>query len=368
MDMADSNHSTLFSTGLNKLPNHTRTMRTSIKIFCAFVIAAICLLVWFRHATEPQPNTSPQSENKLTNQMSQPERPKVAEHPQITNIAQIEAIFPPKTPLAEALAKTNPIAAIRLSMWQAPIEFYGRVVDENSNAISGVNVHFSWYETPAENGEKTSDTQSDSEGLFSLHGKHGPSLSVGFSKEGYYSSHRGEVTFNYALGPDIISPDPRNPVIFNLKKKGIGEHLIRVKQNYRVARDGTPLGINLTTGKAAIGGSGDFVVQCWTDDQGKPSGAKYDWRCVVTIPGGGLVPSNEEFTFLAPENGYALTNEIAMPASRTNWTSDVDLKFYYRLADGRYGRMTFSMIAGGQHFCMIDSLLNPTGSRNLEPK
>jgi hypothetical protein len=79
------------------------------------------------------------------------------------------------------------------------------------------------------------------------------------------------------------------------------------------------------------------------------------------------VLSDEEFAFLAPENGYALTNEIAMPADRTNWTSDVDLKFYYRLADGRYGKMKFSMIAGGHHFCMIDSVLNPTGSRNLEP-
>ncbi len=36
------------------------------------------------------------------------------------------------------------------------------------------------------------------------------------------------------------------------------------------------------------------------------------------------------------------------------------------MADGRYGRMTFSMIAGGQHFCMIDSFLNPSGARNWE--
>jgi len=159
-----------------------------------------------------------------------------------------------------------------------------------------------------------------------------------------------------------------NPVIFLLRKKGTGENLIGVKQNYRVARDGTPLGIDLATGKATTGGSGDFVVQCWTDDQGKASGQKYDWHCVVTIPGGGVVPTDEEFPFQAPENGYVPTNGIAMLADGTNWTSDVDLKFYYRLADGRYGRMTFSMIAGGQHFCMIDSVLNPSGSRNLEPQ
>jgi len=79
------------------------------------------------------------------------------------------------------------------------------------------------------------------------------------------------------------------------------------------------------------------------------------------------VLTDEEFAFLAPESGYKPTAEINMPAGAQGWKDDVDLKFYYRLADGRYGRMTFSMIAGGQHFCMIDSVLNPTGSRNLEP-
>ena len=83
--------------------------------------------------------------------------------------------------------------------------------------------------------------------------------------------------------------------------------------------------------------------------------------------GWGLVLTNEEFAFLAPESGYKPSVEINMLADRPDWSSQVDLKFYYRLADGRYGRMTFSMIAGGQHFCMIDSVLNPTGSRNLEP-
>jgi hypothetical protein len=88
---------------------------------------------------------------------------------------------------------------------------------------------------------------------------------------------------------------------------------------------------------------------------------------VLAVPGGGLVRTNEEFAFLAPESGYEPSFEINMLADRPDWNSQVDLKFYYLLRDGRYGRMTFSMIAGGQHFCMIDSVLNPSGSRNLEP-
>jgi len=344
-------------------------MRTSIKIFCASVIAAICLLVWFSHTTKPQANTSPQSENTLTNQPTRSEPPKAVENRQTSNVARTTTA--PSVAISRHATRrdTNAMVAQALAVWQGSIEFYGKVVDENSNAVAGATASFDWVETPTEEGNRRTNTESDLEGLFSLHGQLGLNLGVSVSKVGYYNSRRDNDSFNYgALRGESFSPDPRNPVIFHLRKKGIGENLIGVKQNYRVARDGTPLGINLTTGKTTTGGSGDFVVRCWTDDQGKRSGPKYDWRCLVTIPGGGMVPTDEEFPFVAPEDGYTLTNEIAMPTGRTNWTSQVDLKLYFRLADGRYGRMKFSMIAGGQHFCMIDSVLNPSGSRNLEPQ
>jgi hypothetical protein len=258
------------------------------------------------------------------------------------------------------------MAAQFLATWQAPIEFYGKVVDENSNAVAGATVSFHWVEVLDETGNRTSTTESDAEGLFSLHGARGPSLSVSVSKEGYYP-RRGGAQYGVLANSDF-SPDPQNPVIFLLRKKGKPESLIALSRSYRIPRDGTPVSIDLVTGATATGESGNFVVRCWTDDQGKRSGQKYDWHCLITVPGGGMVPTDEEFPFLAPENGYVLTNEIAMPADRTNWTSQVDLKFYFRLADGRYGRMKFSMIAGGQHFCMIDSILNPSGSQNLEPQ
>jgi hypothetical protein len=152
-----------------------------------------------------------------------------------------------------------------------------------------------------------------------------------------------------------------------MRKKGTTVPLVSLKQNYRIPRDGTPISIDLTTGATTTGKNGNLVVQCWTDDQGKRSGEKYNWRCIVTIPGGGIVPTDEEFAFQAPDSGYISSTEIVMPVDHPDWKSDVDLKFYYRLADARYGKMTFSMIAGGQHFCMINSALNPSGSRNLEP-
>jgi hypothetical protein len=341
-------------------------MRPRILIFCGLVLA-VC--VWFLLRQAPQqPKTElPEVQAPLTNQplASQPAPPAKAAPAQNPAPSQ-----PPPAVAAAAVHRGSPegineMQQQALADWQRPIEFYGRVVDENTNPVAGASITFGWSEQPKQEAARKATTTSDAEGLFALHGERGPALDVWVGKEGYYASHRGQWGFSYLNG---FSSDPMNPVIFLLRKKGTGENLIGVKQNYRVARDGTPLGIDLATGKATTGGSGDFVVQCWTDDQGKASGQKYDWHCVVTIPGGGVVPTDEEFPFQAPENGYVPTNGIAMLADGTNWTSDVDLKFYYRLADGRYGRMTFSMIAGGQHFCMIDSVLNPSGSRNLEPQ
>lgn len=333
-------------------------MRKSILLFCIFVLA-FCAWLLFHRTKEPITNSSQKVQTAPTNQPSQIQSGQsLTPKPLSAPITQTPASHP--TPLTSNELEEHAIAA-----WEKPIEFYGKVVDENTNPVEGATIQFQW----SGRSDKifTAATESDADGLFSLHGKHGRGLNVFVSKEGYYSSRRDKTGFLYSLGPDIYSPEEWNPVIFHLYKKGVGESLINIKQNYHVPRDGTPLGINLTTGKAEMGGSGDLVVRCWTDDQGKPSSAKYDWHCIVTIPGGGLVLSDKEFAFLAPENGYVSTNEIAMPADRPDWRNDVDVKFFYELPNGDYGRMIFSMIAGGQHFCMIDSLLNPTGSRNLEP-
>lgn len=343
-------------------------MRKRIWIPC-IVVLVVCLFLALKLPQQKQDMHSGPKETP-TYQSSQAEHPTIVKPHQTTNSSNIPrmlALPPTATPLAKAVAKTNPYAGRVLALWQAPIEFYGKVVDENSNAVVGAQVSFHWMEIPANDGSRSSNVESGSDGLFSLRGAMGPSLTVSVNKNGYYTSRSTPDGFSYSLDNDTFHPDPQNPVIFSLRKKGVGESLIGVKQNYRVPRDGTPLGIDLTTGKAITGGSGNFVVQCWTEDQGKRSGQRYDWHCLVTIPSGGLVLSDEEFAFLAPENGYVLTNEIAMPADRPDWRNDVDLKFFYWLANGRYGRMTFSMIAGGDHFCMIDSVLNPSGSRNLEP-
>lgn len=345
-------------------------MRKRFWIPCLLVlIGCLVLLLASRHAKKPElpkhaATVNPSNQvapSKLTQHSAANSHQslKVPPPEAMTNIVYVET----------SPGKSNAINAHLLSQWQAPIKFYGKVVDENSNAVAGANIHFSWQEIPAKDAMRTLDTISTGDGLFSLQNARGWTLSVSVSKPGYYSSQKdNDSYFRYgSLGGGKFSPDPLNPVIFYLRKKGLGTQLIAIKRNYRIPLDGTPVSINLETGATATAENGNIVVQCWTQDSGKRSDRKYNWRCVVSIPDGGAITNNDEFPFEAPKEGYKPSLEISMPADSPDWQEQADLKFYYRLGNGLYGRMTFSMVAFGQHFCMIDSVLNPTGSRNLEP-
>ncbi len=340
-------------------------MRTRIWIPLVIVLV-VCLLLLFKTKQHHRPALPEQSE-ALTNQPSQPEQPKAIAHPQVTNIAQITAILPPMTPLAEAISKTNPIAAMRLAMWQAPIDFYGKVIDENSNPVAGVNVHFNWSELPEKGGERTSDIQSDAEGLFTLQGKRGASLSVSFGKKGYYSSGRGEKAFSYAL-PQAFSPDPQNPVIFQLHKIGQGVELITSENGMRsdvwlrIPKDNTPVRVDFFQKQASATGQLEI-------SQNKPpfQGAT-NWSFSLSIPGGGLIENQDEFQFAAPDTGYQPTVEYNFAKGETDWTTQVTKQFYITFGQPRkYGWLRIESNLA-QETIFLTYAINPTGSQNLEPQ
>src|ERR1017187_2837079 len=120
-------------------------MKKQVWIIFTIVLVA-CLVLLLLKTTQQQQKTAalPEESEALTNQPSQPEQPKAVENRQVPNTSRPLPLPASATPLAQTLAKTNPVAAMRLALWQAPIEFYGKVVDENSNALAGVNIHFSW--------------------------------------------------------------------------------------------------------------------------------------------------------------------------------------------------------------------------------
>src|SRR4030095_784290 len=112
--------------------------------------------------------------------------------------------------------------------WKVPINFYGRVVDQDNLPVPGATVRFVWNDTSA-HGTSEWSTASDANGRFALTNQKGKGLSVYVSKEGYHTSGGiGGMSFEYAafFEGNYHRPDPGNPVTFRLVKKLEAEPLI----------------------------------------------------------------------------------------------------------------------------------------------
>jgi uncharacterized repeat protein (TIGR03803 family) len=267
-------------------------------------------------------------------------------------------------------AVSNKVDPRIMDAMQAPIDFYGKVVDEKSNAVSNAGVSFRWSDLTARGFENSSTAQSDSNGLFSLTGKQGGSLTVSVGKNGYYTFDRWGKTFFYSkmdAGRKHI-PDPLNPVIFYLRKKGQGVELIASENGMRpdvwvrVPKDGTPVRVDFFQKQPSVTGQLE-ISQIKPPWQGATN-----WSFRLHIPEGGLVENQDEFQFEAPETGYQTTVGYDFKKGETNWTTQVTKQFYITFGQPRkYGWLRIESNLA-QETIFLTYAINPTGSRNLEPQ
>lgn len=262
---------------------------------------------------------------------------------------------------------------------QRSLVFYGRVVDERNTPVAGAKARFSLTNNPNPNGSGTrGETESDQDGRFVISGR-GMGIYVEVSKEGYYRvpeidgtrGSYGQFRNHENLGnTDVPMPTEDKSAIFVLQKMGEAFPLVHIGQrSIIVPKNGTPTEIDLGTGQVVAAGKGQLRVEVWTQNEGlNPNkGKHYDWRCLLTVTGGGLIERTWQFDFEAPESGYAATAELAQAATAERWRQNMAKQFFVRLADNRFARINFEVIAGGDHFIVLESFLNPTpGSRNLE--
>ncbi|MCX6937919.1 MAG: carboxypeptidase-like regulatory domain-containing protein [Verrucomicrobia bacterium] len=243
--------------------------------------------------------------------------------------------------------------------WKMPIEFYGKVVDDKDQPIEKTTIRFQWTDLSRE-GTSEYNTISDSQGLFRLDGVTGKNLGVQVRKEGYKHYFIGtQFSFEYAayFEDSFHVPDRNNPVIFRLRKNREAEALIfRNNQEAEIA-----VGQKRSF---SIGSSGAAVVIERLPDI--PDYGRRGWAARVSVPGGGLVLSTEEFPFEAPENGYAPFIEVTDKTPKPLvWQSDNGAAFFVKTPQG-YGRITVRNTQGAA-WVYVTSYLNPNpNSRNLE--
>ena len=259
-----------------------------------------------------------------------------------------------------------------VQVFSASIDFWGKVIDQHGDPVPSAAVHYSAADKYFKDGSKYEGT-SDAEGLFSISNIKGAGLYVRVAKQGYYHiDGKSARSFGYGMPSGESPPSKQKPAIFVLQKMGETEPLIKLETGgVLVPQNGTPhkLGLRRERGRLLPEtANGDLQVELWSDYQPPPPhGRVYDWRCRISVPGGGLVERVGEFNFEAPIENYVQAFEFKMPATTERWQPSLKKEFFLRLADGCYARINLNVISGGDIFVTLESYLNPKpGSRNLE--
>jgi hypothetical protein len=289
----------------------------------------------------------------------------------LPNSGYSSAQAPPRAslgnPVSQSLTKTDVenMAKIRAA-YSSPIVFFGKVIDRDGHPVANAKIHYSVADKYFRSDSKY-EAMSDDSGLFSIRDVAGAGIWVNATKEGYEGTDHSGASFGYGVPTANSPPSQQSPAIFVLRKKGPGESLIKISsRQFAVPKSGDPVGVNLSKGKATRGSDAQIQVESWVNDGVRDERGRFDWRCRVIVPDGGLVERDKN-NFEAPENGFGPSEEFSISKLQKDWSDRVEREYFLKLKDGTYARVKFQMMAGGHYnFFVLESYVNPSGSRNLE--
>jgi len=260
-----------------------------------------------------------------------------------------------------------------------PVSFYGRVVDQDGNGIAGVQILMSvrqWglggtFDSWGNKFPKF-NCVTDSNGSFSLEGTSGDSLTVeSVFKNGYSLSPKTQMGYGYGESSAPHHPDRQNPIIIKMWKLGEKAQLIAGSKFWGIIPDGRTYTMDFFKQMKFEGDNalGDIRVKIMRPAQVKPR-VKFDWSFEIEGIQGGVIQSQDEFMYLAPETGYQKF-EFSMSTNNPSWKREIDgMQFYFQSRNGSiYGQFIVDVIPdyNEQSIFNIKFSVNPNGSRNLQP-
>ena len=251
----------------------------------------------------------------------------------------------------------------------APVSFYGKVVDQDGNSLAGVRIILSvrqWHSDPAGTTYPKRKCVTDSDGRFEWTGENGDALTVEImTKEGYRLSPK--TYFGYSPS----SGNLENPIVFKMWKEGAKEPLISGSHVFGID-SGKIYTLNLLTGKKIEGeAEGDLQILITRPNEVGPRD-KFPWSfSLEAIQGGFAEPdTNDEFMYIAPESGYQPKIEMQFDPKDPAWVGIVNKQFFVTSRNGQiYGcvKIEIDSIYNVHSAIQINYAVNPNGSRNLQP-
>ena len=250
--------------------------------------------------------------------------------------------------------------------FDAPITFYGKVVDQNGSAVANAKVAYTTADKFAQSGTNYT-TEADGRGYFEIQGVKGAVLGVNVSKAGYYQVHNvSNQRFAYGVGPDGYTkpaPSKEERAVFILQKKGESESLVQLSsRQFTIPQNGEAVAIDLVPGRSS-------QATIWVSSQvEKGKSDRFDWSFEISAPGGGLIEREKQFDFEAPTEGYEEAVNVGMDGSEPAWKSRAEKSYFAKLANGTFARLHIRFRASDyKSTIVLESYLNPEPDhRNLE--
>lgn len=280
-----------------------------------------------------------------------------------------------------ATSVTDRVAFERDLMEKAnrPIQFFGKVIDQDNNPISDVKVTLEIRVSKELAPNAFQDVfdhpilVTDAEGRFALADARGALLGVqALEKQGYEPSPKAfRKSYWYWRDPSqVFHPDANRPEIFRMWKKAGAERLVRKGIGHAIPYDGTPTSFDLLSGTTVTNG-GDLRVTLTRNPQQIQWGqTHYEWTATIEAVNGGIIESTDEQMYRAPAKGYTSKFVVHMAADDPQWTDTKDVAAYLKLRDGKYyGRVEIKLMVGSDRATTpfsVTSFINPGGSQNLE--
>jgi hypothetical protein len=253
-----------------------------------------------------------------------------------------------------------------------PIDFYGRVIDQDSNALSGVKIksavrHWIMPDLAVLDVGTTEipiERTTGADGRFEIHGVSGDGFGVILTKDGY-DSEPGPRGFGGGT-----SGSYENPVIFKMWSASIHEHLISGDKQFQIVPDGRPYFINLADDTISETGVGDLKVWIQYTNQ-VVLGQLYDWSAGIEVINGGLIEEPLGIAmYEAPGEGYGPAFTLQQQIKGGQSGEIGNRSFYLLLENGQeYGRMKINLYAPYGHLypglIRLTYAINPSGSHIL---
>lgn len=261
--------------------------------------------------------------------------------------------------------------------WRTPIEFFGKVLDENNQPVAGADVEIEWVGTRAVyggDGVGHKKLTADANGRFIIKGIEGKCLGVLVSKDGYHrrrSWNNGHFEYAGFWEPEFIEPDANNPIVFHLLKKREAEPTYHLDSRFIVKAPALETHLDLLSKPVQKAAPADLFVHITrAPDAGdyKP----FDWKIEIEGRNGSeLAESADEFMTLAPAEGYKPRIEQEHKAlSSGAWKK---ARFYVRNKSRNFFAAVEIEAAAFYPFdgepgaaLFVTATINPNNSPNLE--